>query len=94
MEQPTQQTQTKVKRQYKKKVKTEPVTVEVNIVQKETKTKSTSVPTSGSSATVYSNNQTQKKPPSKFSLFVKNNYDKVRNIDNKDRMKALARSLT
>ncbi len=84
MEQSIQTVPLKVKRQYKKKVKTEPVTVEVNIVQKETKTKSKSSPTN-------SNNETQKKTPSKFSLFVKNHYDKVRNLPNQDRMKELAK---
>ena len=76
MEQPTQ---TKVKRQYKKKVKTEPVTVEVNIVKNNSVTPNNS------------KNETTKKAPSKFSLFVKNNYDKVRNIPNQDRMKELAK---
>ena len=78
MEQPTQQTQTKVKRQYKKKVKSEPVTVEVNIVKNNPVTPNSS------------KNETTKKAPSKFSLFVKNNCDKVRNIPNQDRMKKLA----
>lgn len=83
MEQPIQ----KPKRQYKKKVKSEPLTVEVNIVKKvETpQTPRGSHPRPNSSKT-----ETTKKPASKFSLFVKNNYDKVRNIDNKDRMKKLA----
>ena len=82
MEQPTQ---TKVKRQYKKKVKTEPVTVEVNIVKNNSVT-----PNSSKNETTKVGGPT-KKAPSKFSLFVKNNYDKVRNIPNQDRMKELAK---
>ena len=73
--------QPKVKRQYKKKVQSEPVTVEVNIVKTEP-VKSKKTKTTDNSG---------KKPASKFSLFVKNNYEKVRNLPNQDRMKALAK---
>jgi hypothetical protein len=76
--------QPKVKRQYKKKVQQEPVTVEVNIVKTEKLNKKTKKSVSNVS-------ENTKKTPSKFSLFVKNNYEKVRNLPNQDRMKALAK---